>query len=215
MAFQEVPDTALFTVECAGPDGTTPSFSLAATNSAAWLAAAMNTVAAALEASLVADVAPIMPTDHTIVRVVVRDLGTEFGLVVERPAISEPGQVASPSLPAEVAIRGTFLGTPGSPPRRGGVYLPPPAESQVVGSILQAGPLASWEAALTALGVAMSTGTADHVLISRYSGTALVAGPGGQLLRKPVKRAVGVTNTITGNVVSSVLSSQKKRRPAA
>lgn len=215
MAFQSVPDAALFTVECSGPDGTTPSFGLSAKNTAAWTAGEMNTVAAALEAALIADVAPILPSDHTIVRVVVRDLETEFGLVVERPAISEVGAVASPSLPAEVAIRGTFLGTPGNPPRRGGVYLPPPAESQVVGSILQAGPLASWEAALTALGVAMSTGTADHVIISRYNGTALVAGPGGQLLRRPVKRATGLTNTITGNVVASVLSSQKKRRPAA
>jgi hypothetical protein len=213
--FQSVPDTASFTVECAGPDATTPGFSLYAANTAAWSAGEMGNVAAALEAVLVADVAPVLPTDHTIVRVVVRDLEAQFGLVVERPAINQLGAVASPSLPAEVAVRGTWLGTPGAPPSRGGLYTPPPAESQVVGSILQAAPLAAWEAAMTAMAGAMDTGTATHVIVSRYSGTALVALPDGQTVKRPVKRAAGVTNTVTGNVVGSVLASQKKRRPAA
>lgn len=49
------------------------------------------------------------------------------------------------------------------------------------------------------------------VIASQFSGTALVAGPGGQLLRRPVPRAAVVTEGITGHSVDGVWHSQRRR----
>lgn len=216
MAFQSVPDACLFTIGFTGPDGTTPSFELVARDeSVAWDASRQTAVGAALESAVITDYCPLVPSDHTFTSLTSRALEVQYGLVVEHTIVPTVGGLASPSLPAEVAVRGTFLGTPGAAPSRGGLYLLPPGESQVVGSIVQAGPLASLQAALASMAGAMNNLTADHVIISRYNGTALVAQPNGEVLSKPVKRPVGLTNTVSSVIVRNRLASQKKRRPAA
>lgn len=216
MPFQSVPDTCLFTVHFDGPDGTTPSFDLYSRDTTvAWDAARQTAVGAALEAAVINDYCPVLPSDHTFSGITSRALEVQYGLVVEHTVVPTVGGLASPSLPAEVAVRATFVGTPGAAPSRGGLYLPPPGESQVVGSIVQAGPLASLQAAVASMAGAMNDGTADHVIVSRYFGSALVAQGDGQVLKKPTKRAAGITNTVGSIVVLNVLSRQKKRRPAA
>lgn len=216
MAFQSVPDACLFTVHFSGPDGTSPSFGLVARDeSVAWDAARQTAVGAELEARVIADYMPLVPDDTTFTGMTSRALEVQYGLVVEHTVVPTVGGLASPSLPAEVAVRATFVGTPGAAPSRGGCYLLPPGENQVVGSIIQAGPLASLQAAVVAMAGAMNHLTADHVIVSRYQGTELVEYPNGEKKFEPVKRATALTNTVGSIVVDNVLSSQKKRRPAA
>lgn len=216
MPFQSVPDACLFTVHFSGPDGTTPSFGLVSVDDdVAWDAARQTAVGAALETAVITDYMPLVPDDTTFTGITSRALEVQYGLVVEHTVVPTVGGLASPSLPAEVAVHATFVGTPGAAPNRGGCYLLPPGENQVVGSIIQAGPLASLQAAVVSMAGAMNNATGDHAIISRYSGTALVAGPGGQLLRRPVKRATGITNIVGSIVVDNLVKSQKKRRPAA
>ena len=216
MAFQSVPDTALFTAHFLGPDGTRPSFGLYSRNIAApWDASQLGIIAEDLADAIESDYLPVLSTDTTFVNVVSRDLEQEFGLVIEHAPRNEAGTLASPSLPAEVALKATFIGESGGAPRRGGIFLLPPSESQVVGSIVQAGPLLAFQAAAEALHNAMSSGGPAHVIVSRYSGTHLV-GPdtNGEIKRVPTKRAVGVTNTVPTVIVHNRVDSQKKRRPS-
>jgi hypothetical protein len=212
--FQAVPDACLFTVHFTGPDGTTPSFELVSRDQDVdWDLTRQTAVGAALEAAVITDYVPLLPNDTTFSGISSRDLSVQYGLVVEHTVVPTVGGLASPSLPAEVAIRVAFKGTPGAPPDHGGMYLLPPGESQVVGSIVQAGPLASLQTAAANMAGAMNNATGDHVIISRYQGTVLTPGPNGTFSFKPVKRATAVTNTVVSVTVRNMLASQKPRRP--
>lgn len=216
MAFQSVPDAALFTAEFAGPDGTTPSFSVVSYNNAApWDASQIGAVCDAIEAVIISDYVPLLSNDSTFVRMVGRDLEAQNGLVLERTAVNEVGALASPSLPANTAVRVKFVGAPGGFPARGGCYLLAPAESQVVGSVVQATPLGLLQDFAEALSAAAGPSAASHAMVSRYQGTTETEGPGGRVFRTPIKRAVAVTNLVNSVVVQSRIASQRKRRPAA
>jgi hypothetical protein len=218
MAFQSVPDTAQFTARFAGPDGTTPSFSLYCRDTAdVWDGAQLTVIANALRDAIISDYLPALPSDHTFVRITSRVLEDQFGLVQEEAAVNQVGGLASPSLPAEVSVRATFIGAPGGAPRRGGIFLLPPGESQVVGNLLTAGAAGDLLDAVTAFKAAMDTGAGSHVIVSRYNGMALETRQRGDLTTQeaaPVKRAVAVTNTVSSVAVGSRVDSQKKRRPA-
>lgn len=215
MAFQSVPDTAAFTANFTGPNGTHPSFTLYSRNTLApWDASQLTTLANAFRDEIIDSYLPLLSTDHTFVNVTSRDLEAEFGRVIEHDPVDEPGMLGSPSLPAEVALRVTFIGDPGSAPARGGIYLLPPSENQVVASIVDSGALSDFQDCAEALHNSMSSAGPAHVIISRYSGMAPVSYPNGEIIRRPVKRDVAVTNTVPTVIVRSRVDSQRKRRPS-
>lgn len=214
MGFQSVPDTCLFTAHFTGPNGTHPSFSLASRNLLEpWNALQQGELADAFLAALTDDYLPILSTDHTLVRITSRDLEQEFPLIIEHEAVNLAGGLASPSLPAEVAVKVTCIGAPGSAPRRGGWFFLPPAESQVTGSLLTTAAVDEFQAAAEALHNSMSASGPAHVMISRYSGTSFVDLPSGERVKRATKRPVAVTNTIPTVIVKNRVDSQKNRRP--
>lgn len=216
MGFQSVPETALFTANFNGPNGTRMSFSLASRNTLApWDASQLTLIADDFRDAIVGSYLPLVSSDFTFVNVTSRDLEAEFGRVIEHAAVNTQGGLGSPSLPANTAVRGKFICDPGGAPRQGGIYLLPPGESQVVASLISAGPLAGLQAALEDLHNAMSAGGPAHVIISRFHGTTKTTSPSGRVFREPIKRAQAETNTVPTVVVRDRVASQRARRPAA
>jgi hypothetical protein len=214
MPFQSVPDTAAFTAHFTGPDGTRMSFTLYSRNTAApWDATQLSTMAEALADAIDADYMPAVSSDFTFINVTGRDLEAEFGRVHEGAAHNTAGGIAVASLPANVAVRATFIGEPGAAPRRGGINLLPPTEAQVVGNIVQPAALALLETAVASMAAAVDAGTAAHAIVSRYSGTTVTVSPSGRKFREPVKRVAAVTNTVNDIIVKNRVDSQRKRRP--
>lgn len=216
MAFQSVPDTAAFTAHFEGPDGVTPSFTLYSRNTAApWDASQLSLLAGDLITAITDDYMPVVSNEFTFTHVTSRDLEVEFGRTGEHlPGAPVVGGLAVASLPAQVAVRGTFIGNPGAPPARGGIYMLPPTEAQVDGNLLTAAATTALQDALEALHNAMSAVGPAHVIISRYAGTQLVDLPDGQRVKRPVKRGVALTNTVPTVIVRRRVDSQRKRRPA-
>lgn len=215
MAFQSVPDTALFVANFTGPDGTAMSFGLYSRNTLApWDASQLTLIADDLADAIEADYVPALSSDFTFVNITSRDLEIEFGRVIEHTPRNTAGTLASPSLPANVAVRATFIGDPGNAPRRGGINLLPPAESQVVGNIVQATPLALLQTAAESMHNAMNASGPAHVIVSRYQGTLVTVSSTGKKFREPVKRDTAATNTVPTVIVRSRTDSLRSRRPA-
>lgn len=216
MAFQSVPDTALFVAEFQGPDGIRPSFGLYSRNLAGpWDASQLAAIAGDLRTAITDDYMPVVSNELTFVQVTSRDLEVEFGRYIEHGGAAVVGGVASPALPAHVSVVATFIGEPGAAPSRGRINLLPPTESQVEGTILNAGAVEDLQDAADALHNAMSATGPAHVIVSRFSGTVVTTAASGKKFREPVKRAVAVTNTVPTVIVRNRLGAQRKRRPAA
>lgn len=213
MAFQSVPDTCLFIARFADAAGRVLSFGLYSRNTAApWDATQMGLIGADLRTAVVNDYLPFVSNELDFIGWTARDLEPEFGRFIETPESPViAGGLASPALPNNVSVVGSFIGEPGAAPSRGRIFLLPPAESQVEGSIVNAGALASLQTALESLHNAMSAAGPAHVIVSRYSGSDLVPYPDGTTRKKPTKRAVAVTNTVPTVIVRNRVDSQRAR----
>lgn len=213
MAFQSVPDTAQFTAFFEGPDGTNASFSLYSRNTLApWDESQLNTIEADFRQA-VTDYMAHVSNEWSFVRTEARDLEVEFGRVQEYAFAAVVGSLAVASLPANVAVVGSFRGQPGSAPRSGRIYLLPPTEAQVTGNLLSAGAVTDLQGDLEDLGNSMSASGPAQVLVSRYSGSTLVDMPDGQRLKKPTKRLTAVTNLVASRTVKTRVDSQRRRLP--
>lgn len=213
--FQSVPDTALFTAQFQDGDGRTLSFGMYSRNTAApWDATQLGLLGDDLRTSVVNDYLPNVSDELTFVGWTARDLEVEFGRLIETPeSPGIAGGLASPALPNNVSVVGTFIGNPGAAPSRGRIFLLPPAESQVDGNRLNAGALSDLQTSLESLHNAMSAVGPAHVIVSRYAGTSLVAYPDGTVRKKPTKRAVALTNTVPTVVVRNRVDSLRTRLP--
>lgn len=215
MGFQTVPNTCearLFYNCDGGPDViSTLYFKDDVSN---WDGANLSALADEVEAWWNASVKPLQHSDWVLQKIVTRDLEDEFPFSFEK-IIGDPGTRAGAAAPASVAAIVHYTGDPGNPPRLGTLYHPGVAEADIDANLLTQGyadaVLAAYDDARAING---TTSTAALVLISRYSGTTLIEYPNGEKLRKPVKRAAGVTNTIGDTRCSRRYGIQKRRRPS-
>lgn len=212
--FQPVNNTAEFEAQFSLGNGQLAQFSFYAKNDAApWDATQLNNVRDDFADAIIASYMPVVCDAHSFLGVVARDLETQFGRVSERfEAAPVAGDIASPSLPANVApIVKLFCDV--GPPRQGRVFLLPPTEGQAVGDRLEAAAQTALQTAIQAVFDAIdANANVAVVAVSRYSGTTVVAElPSGRKIRQPIKRDEGVTAPIASVAVQSLLGSQRRR----
>lgn len=221
MPFQSAPNAAEVRVIFSLNGGSKQAgFSLYAKRAASnWDEASLALLADSVRDAVVASYVPVLSQDHSFVGVVATDLEAEFPLRAEvMEAAPVAGTLASPALPNQAAVVGTWIGAAGLAPRRGRIYLPSPAESQVTGSLLTGAAQAALTTAVGDLRTSVEdpAGLADvsQAIISRYSGSTVDAtGASGKQYKIPTKRAVAVVNGVTSHRVSSRVDSQRRRAP--
>lgn len=148
----------------------------------------------------------IVPDDAGLVQIIARDLEEEFAVsqTYDTPnAGAEAANFAPPSVTAWVKMKGTS----GFPPRDGGVFFPFVRETYIsdVGIIdndWRGFVDDAWNAYIDALKLA--AGGCTHVLVSRYSKTAVPL--------FPHKRTAGVTSPVTSLATRALCGSQRDRR---
>lgn len=221
MTFQSAPQAAevrcLFSLN--GGEKTA-GFSLYSRKSSTnWSESDLNALAAEVGGAIVSDYVPVLSQDHAYVGCIAKDLEAEFGLQVENmEAAPVAGTVVSPALPNAAAVVVTWIGAAGSAPRRGRIYLPSPAESQVTGSSLTGAAQTAILAAATALRAAVedpaAIAEASQAIISRYAGSTVVGTTlSGKPIKEATKRAVAVVNGVSQLRVSDRVDSQRRRMP--
>lgn len=70
--------------------------------------------------------------------------------------------------------------------------------------------IADWVTAMMDV-TSVPNGSGFLAVVSRYSGTHLVPGPGGQLLRRPIPRTNGIATAITSGAADTVWKTQRRR----
>jgi len=137
------------------------------------------------------------------------DASTDGQVVVSNPGVT--GHATSGVLPDQTcglvqwqtALRGQSY--------RGRTYLPGFTEADNDASA----PTAGLTTVLLDFGAALinelDTGTAHMVIVSRFSGTELVGGPGGQTLLKPKPRAVGISTEVIAATSPGRWATQRRR----
>lgn len=221
MPFQSAPQCAEARVLFDLNDGSKRAgFSLYARKASGdWTESDLSLFADAVSDAVIADLIPALSDDHSFVGVIAKDLEDEFPLRVENlQETPVPGEVASPALPNATAVVGTWIGAAGSAPRRGRIYLPSPAESQVDGNVLTAGADTALTAAVAALRTALEpiTGVAgsSQAIVSRYSGSTVIGTTsGGREVKEATKRLTAIVNGVDNFRVSSRVDSQRRRAP--
>lgn len=213
MAFQAVADTISLTCHFLLAHLTPAQFTVYCKDSGtAWDGAHMQAKAEDVADAIIADYIDALSIDHDFVGVTARDLEPEFGRVVEHTVAATPGTVNSPSLPGQIAPVCNFRSEVGAP-RRGSIKLMPPAENQVVADALSGGAAAALQAAMESLHNAVGSGVGEtHVIISRFSGKTLVAGPGESMIYKPTPRETVAVQTVESVDVNTLVGTQRSRR---
>lgn len=221
MTFQSAPNAAEIRVLFDVNDGEKRvGFSLYSRRASAnWTVTELTAVAASVYSAVEDDFIPVLSAQHSFVGVIAKDLENEFPVFVEQFAPAPiPGDVAGDALPSQNAVVVTWLGATGSAPRRGRIYLPSPAESQVEGSRLTSAAQTALDAAAVALRASVEdpAGVADasQAIVSRYSGSTVVGTSlSGKAIKEANKRAVAVVNGVSGYRLTNRIDSQRKRMP--
>lgn len=154
-----------------------------------------------------------LSSDMTLTKVTARDMTTEesAGVEIGAPPGSGGNVVGVGAMPGNVCVAVKFITGLTGPNRRGRNFVSGMPESVVNGNqvtdawrdqlVLDYGELRD---DLLAAGYA-------HVVASFYNGTALVPGPGGQTLRRPVPRPAGLVTTIETYTADANTDSQRRR----
>jgi hypothetical protein len=216
MAFQPIPDTAsarLIYNFGSGPDLNNVIHVRDITT--AWTEAKLSNLGDTIQAWWDTEVQPLQVDDLTLTSIDLKDESEEFGQRVIK-TVGLTGALVTTPAPAVVAAIVKFQGDPGNPPRQGRLFHPGLTEAQITEGALDGTFVSDLATAYEALPVAITAGVASEalVLVSRYQGSELVAGPQGQTLRRPVKREEAETNTISGVSVPTRYGVQKRRRPS-
>lgn len=153
----------------------------------------------------------VWSTQTSVFGITITDLDTEgapqFESTSGAPIIGTAGGDAMPNeVSALIGTDTSFRGRSG----RGRIFIPGFAESASDGQGPSSGAVAALSSFITEY---LTHGT--PVVVSRYSGTHLVAGPGGQTLRRPLLRGEAVTHDVVSAQADGLWVSQRRRRPAA
>lgn len=221
MVFQSAPQAAeircLFSLN--GGEKTAGFSLYSRKQSTNWTEVDLNAIAQEVGGVIVSDLVPVLSQDHSYVGCIAKDLEAEFPLSVENiEAAPVVGGLASPALPNAAAVVVTWIGASGSAPRRGRIYLPSPAESQVTGSRLTGAAQTAILAAATALRAAVENpaaiAEASQAIISRYNGSTVVGTTvSGKSIKEATKRVTAVVNGVSQLRVSDRVDSQRRRMP--
>lgn len=206
MAFQVVPNTAHFAIMGVMATGQSIINDVYVRNtilgwSATRLAATGTVIGNAWRDDIVTQV---IGNTYTFDKVRCRDLGSEFGATtdVEYNTVGAGGTPATPALCVFVK----FIGTGGSPPRRGGNFVSPMNESQISGDFWDAGTTGTVQTGYQNMLADISAATPSDamVIVSRYSKNANPT--------PPHLRTEAVTNTIAGFEAIERVAVQRDRR---
>ena len=160
------------------------------------------------------NVKPLVCTPYTLDHITIHDLNAINGFSSDTSHGTSGTGAATPTV-GIVAARVMVKGDPGALPRRGAWYQVGMSEANVDESQFTTAYCNSLEDAWSALPAAIygAIATSALVIVSRYEGSSLVAGPHGQTLLKPTLRSPAITNTCGDFLVRQRVSKQSRRRP--
>lgn len=205
MAFQRVPDTAMFTfLQSRGlpfPGDYPILTSVYVRNTVlARTTSYFTTICNSLVSWWDQYVQPLVSTSINLSGVTYRDLNNEFGeagLITSSLVGTGAGEISA----GFASVLFNLVCDPGLAPRRGRMYMAPPMETHVDpgGDSLTVAGRAAWQDALDNLSnAAAAFGTDAMVVVSRYENGAL--------------RPEAATNTLLSTTVNGLLASQTRRR---
>jgi hypothetical protein len=215
MAFQAIPDVAEFRLVLGRGADQFAINSLYVRNTVdAWPLGRLLTTEGLIFGWWQANIKPLVTSEWSLQRIEYRDLGAEFG-VAGFVAHAEAGTRTPPGSVGIVACRVMIVGTPGAEPKRGAVYQAGMADADVSTNTFEPTYVAALEDAWSAYPPAVSAGlnvSNAAVIVSRFDGMQLVNQPNGEVLRRPVKRTEGISNTISDFLIRQRVSKQSRRR---
>lgn len=162
-------------------------------------------------------IAAFLHTGVTLDTIVVTDLDSATGPQFEGAFDAFAGTDANEYIPLQAngmlefttALRGRSF--------RGRTFLAGFTEAASAGGAPTAGcitAIGQFGAALIAANHTIGPPTIDLAVVSRFSGTHLVAGPGGQTLRRPLARAEAIATPINAALAETVWKTQRRRAVA-